>query len=195
DDTRGDTPRPAAEAAEPTPAEEFPWHDPRLALDDRLALAAGRPPERVLMAAMAQLDCGQCGYLCQTYSEAIARGEEKSLTRCVPGGKATSHKLKELIGSGLGNAAVAPITAGVAAPESAAPSASADRPLSAIFRRADCLNGPGSEKETRHVVLAGADGMPDYEVGDSLGVIARNSAELVAAIIDRLCAKPEAPVL
>ena len=26
------------------------------------------------MAAMAQLDCGACGYLCKTYSEAIARG-------------------------------------------------------------------------------------------------------------------------
>ena len=29
------------------------------------------------MAAMAQLDCGACGYLCQTYSEAIADGAEK----------------------------------------------------------------------------------------------------------------------
>ena len=52
--------------------------------------------ERVLMAAMAQLDCGQCGYLCQTYAEAIASGDETSLGRCVPGGKATSRKLKEL---------------------------------------------------------------------------------------------------
>jgi sulfite reductase (NADPH) flavoprotein alpha-component len=60
------------------------------------------------MAAMAQLDCGQCGYLCQTYAEAIARGEETSLSRCVPGGKATSRKLKELIGSGLGNASRQP---------------------------------------------------------------------------------------
>ena len=32
------------------------------------------------MAAMAQLDCGACGYLCQTYAEAIADGEEKDLT-------------------------------------------------------------------------------------------------------------------
>jgi sulfite reductase (NADPH) flavoprotein alpha-component len=64
---------------------------PTLPLEERLALAEGRRPERVLMAAMAQLDCGQCGYLCQSYAEAIARGEEKSLTRCVPGGKATSR--------------------------------------------------------------------------------------------------------
>jgi sulfite reductase (NADPH) flavoprotein alpha-component len=77
----------------------------------------------------------------------------------------------------------------------AMPNASADRPFSAIFRGANCLNGAASEKETRHVVLVGADGMPQYEVGDSLGVLARNSAELVAAIIDRLGARPETPVL
>ena len=77
--------------------EDFPWHDPALALEERLALAEGRPPERKLMAAMAQLDCGACGYLCQTYSEAIARGEEKDLTRCSPGGKETARKLKELV--------------------------------------------------------------------------------------------------
>ncbi|HWD58099.1 MAG TPA: hypothetical protein VG308_07480, partial [Stellaceae bacterium] len=43
---------------------DLPWHDPVLSLDERLELAAGRAPDRVLMAAMAQLDCGQCGYLC-----------------------------------------------------------------------------------------------------------------------------------
>jgi DNA-binding NarL/FixJ family response regulator len=29
-----------------------------------------------MMAAMAQLDCGACGYLCKTYGEAIAEGKE-----------------------------------------------------------------------------------------------------------------------
>src|SRR5439155_18958523 len=89
----------APETAAPLPAadEAFPWHDPALPLDERLALAAGKPPERQLMAAMGQLDCGQCGYLCQSYAEAIARGEEQQLTRCVPGGKATSRALKELL--------------------------------------------------------------------------------------------------
>src|SRR5216683_2671464 len=86
----------APELAAPQPAEDeaFPWHDPALPLDERLALAADRPPERQLMAAMGQLDCGQCGYLCQSYAEAISRGEETQLTRCVPGGKATSRALK-----------------------------------------------------------------------------------------------------
>ena len=175
--------------------EDFPWHDPTLAMEDRLALAEGRQPERVLMAAMAQLDCGQCGYLCQSYAEAIVRGEEKSLSRCVPGGKATSRKLKQLIGSGLGTSDAMPTAAAVPARSPATTVASADRPFSAIFRVADCLNGPGSEKETRHVILASEGATGQYEVGDILGIRARNSAALVAAIIERLGAEPEAPVV
>ena len=47
------TPPPPAAAAD-----EFPWHDATLPLDERLRLAAGQPKERRLMAAMAQLDSG-----------------------------------------------------------------------------------------------------------------------------------------
>src|SRR5690242_19001006 len=64
-------------AAPPSPAaaaEEFPWHDATLPLDERLRLAEGQPKVRRLMAAMALLDCGQCGYLCRSYAEAIASG-------------------------------------------------------------------------------------------------------------------------
>jgi len=85
----------ATAAAEPE--EDFPWHDPTLPIEERLMLAEGKPIERRLMAAMAQLDCGTCGYMCKTYAEAIARGEEKSLTKCVPGGKETAKKLKEMV--------------------------------------------------------------------------------------------------
>ena len=53
-------------------------------MDERLALAAGRRSRRVLMAAMAQLDCGQCGYLCRTYAEAIAGGDERALPAAFP---------------------------------------------------------------------------------------------------------------
>ena len=70
--------------------EDFPWHDPALEMDERLALAEGKPFERKLMAAMAQLDCGQCGYLCQSYAEALASGKETSASLCVPGAKPTS---------------------------------------------------------------------------------------------------------
>jgi sulfite reductase (NADPH) flavoprotein alpha-component len=78
-------------------AEDFPWHDPALEMEERLALAEGRPFERKLMAAMAQLDCGQCGYLCQTYAEALASGKETSTSLCVPGAKPTTKKVKELL--------------------------------------------------------------------------------------------------
>src|SRR5947207_2250901 len=80
------------------PADEaMPWHDAALSMDERMKLAEGKPPARRLMAAMAQLDCGACGYVCQTYAEAIANGEEKDLSRCAPGGRETSKKLKELV--------------------------------------------------------------------------------------------------
>jgi sulfite reductase (NADPH) flavoprotein alpha-component len=194
-DTVGERPQPELPVATPAETEDFPWHDPTLSLDERLGLAEGRRRERVLMAAMAQLDCGQCGYLCQSYAEAIARGEEKSLTRCVPGGKATSRKLKELMASVVAGAAPLPIPAVAAAPTQPPPNASPDKPFVTEFRSADCLNKPESGKETRHVVLATGDGAADYEVGDSLGVVARNSAELVAAIIEHLGAKPETMVV
>jgi sulfite reductase (NADPH) flavoprotein alpha-component len=114
-------------SAEPAPVEipadgDLPWRDPILGLDERMALAEGRPFDLRLMAAMAQLDCGSCGYLCRTYAEAIASGEEKSLTKCVPGGKETAKKLKEL----TANRDVSPAVAVASAPS--APAASQPSP-------------------------------------------------------------------
>src|SRR6202162_958227 len=94
-------PLPVPQAADPAP-EQFPWHDPALPIAERMKLADGRPPERRMMAAMGQLDCGQCGYLCQTYAEAVARGGGKGLTRCVPGGQETARMLKELAAAPAG---------------------------------------------------------------------------------------------
>src|SRR5207302_8352961 len=91
--------QPAPVEVETPHVEEFPWHDPALAMEDRMKLAEGRPHERRLMAAMAQLDCGACGYLCKTYAEAIASGEERDLTRCTPGGRETARMLKQLCAS------------------------------------------------------------------------------------------------
>lgn len=79
--------------------ESIPWHDPNMELDERMDLAQGRALPMQLMAAMAQLDCGQCGYLCQSYAAAIADGSEKSLKKCIPGAKPTMLKLKELMAS------------------------------------------------------------------------------------------------
>src|SRR5690349_17540103 len=92
-----DTPQAAPAAA--APEEDFPWHDPTLALEERLKRASGRPLERRLMAAMGQLDCGQCGYLCKTYAEALAGGTEAELGKCVPGGRETARALKQILGA------------------------------------------------------------------------------------------------
>ena len=51
---------------------EAPWHDQTMPIADRMKLAEGRPLRRRMMAAMAQQDCGQCGYNCNDYSDAIA---------------------------------------------------------------------------------------------------------------------------
>jgi sulfite reductase (NADPH) flavoprotein alpha-component len=176
-----------ASAPVPAEAEDFPWHDPALPIDERMKLAEGRPLERRMMAAMAQLDCGQCGYLCQTYSEALARGDEKSLSRCVPGGKETSRMLKELMAS---PASVAPavVTAQVVAPV-AVPLAP-DLPFAARFDGALPLNRAGSEKDTRHVVFRDETSRLTYNVGDTLGVHVHNDPEIADAIIARLSAPP-----
>jgi sulfite reductase (NADPH) flavoprotein alpha-component len=194
-------PAPAHEAAE-----DFPWHDPSLALDERLRLAEGRAPARRLMAAMAQLDCGQCGYLCQTYAEALASGAEKSLTRCVPGGKETARALKELIEIAP-SAPTSPQPSPRSGPKTEGPppqpspalrgregwglperevGAGARGTASARFDRALRLNREGSEKDTRHVVFRLDDAALAYEVGDSFGIHAANCPELVEAVIERL---------
>src|SRR5271166_2093234 len=75
---------------------EAPWHDQTMPIADRMKLAQGRPLRRKMMAAMAQQDCGQCGYNCNDYSEAIASKAEARLNLCVPGGKETARMLKAL---------------------------------------------------------------------------------------------------
>jgi sulfite reductase (NADPH) flavoprotein alpha-component len=187
-------------ASAPTVAEElpdpenFPWHDPTLPLDERLALAEGRAPARRLMSAMAQLDCGQCGYLCQTYAEAIARGDEKQLTRCAPGGKTTSRALKELLAN-LDAPPVAPTQPAVPDTSAAVPAAPSTEPTAARLVAARRLNRDGSQKDTRHIVIADEAGALGYAVGDSLGVVARNCPELVQAAIERLGVRPDTPVM
>ena len=169
---------PASAPAPAAPEEDFPWHDPALPLEERLALAGGRKRERQLMAAMAQLDCGQCGYLCRTYAEAIASGAEASLARCVPGGKETARALKELLEA----PPTAPAAAAAPAPAAQGPRA----PLPASFAAARRLNRGGSEKDTRHIVFDIAGSGLSYEPGDSFGVHAANCPELVEAVIERL---------
>jgi sulfite reductase (NADPH) flavoprotein alpha-component len=182
------------EVADAVPAAEqeddgAPWHDQSLAIDDRMKLAEGRPLNRRLMAAMAQQDCGQCGYQCETYADALAGGREKQLNLCVPGGKATARMLKALYRE-VGDSD--PETADKPAPSK--PDASRDNPLTASFVRAVRLTGEGSARLTNHIEFAFEPGTLEYAVGDSLGVWATNDPTLADAIVAALGATGDAEV-
>jgi sulfite reductase (NADPH) flavoprotein alpha-component len=182
-------PAAAKAAPAPEPAEDFPWHDPTLQLDERMKLAEGRPPPRRMMAAMGQLDCGQCGYLCKTYAEAVASGTEKDLTRCVPGGKPTAKLLKVLVAEAPPPAASAPAPATAPAAAPARAPVDRDHPATARLLRSEPLNRAGAEKQTQNVVLSLAGTGFDYAPGDSLGVWPVNHGEEVELLLAILRAK------
>src|SRR5437868_4766693 len=168
---------------------EAPWHDQTMPIADRMKLAQGRPLRRRMMAAMAQQDCGQCGYNCNDYSEAIAGKTEARLNLCVPGGKETARMLKALheeLEKAPPAAAPASAPAAAAVAVTAEPGRSRENPVEATFVSRRLLNKPGSEKETWHIDfdLSGCD--LDYVVGDSFGICARNELGLVDQIIAML---------
>ena len=162
---------------------ESPWHDQTMPIAERMKLAEGRPLRRRMMAAMAQQDCGQCGYNCNDYSDAIAANSEARLNLCVPGGKQTARMLKAL----HEELEKAPATAVPAAARPVAVAAelgrSRDNPVSATFVSRRLLNKTGSEKQTWHIEFdLGGCGL-DYVVGDSFGIFARNEVGHVDQII------------
>jgi sulfite reductase (NADPH) flavoprotein alpha-component len=174
---------PAGEADD----DEAPWHDQTLPIAERMKLAEGRPLRRRMMAAMAQQDCGQCGYNCHDYSDAIAKRAEARLNLCVPGGKETARMLKTLYEELDKNPAQAPAISS-AAPASAKATVSEagrsrDNPAKATFLSRRLLNKTGSEKETWHIEFDLADSGLDYVVGDSFGIFARNDLGHVDQII------------
>src|SRR6201984_1961707 len=173
-------------------AGEPPGHDQTLPIAERMKLADGRPLRRRMMAAMAQQDCGQCGYNCSDYSEAIANKSEGRLNLCVPGGKETARMLKSLYEEIDKAPAAKPATAtpsGDAAPAPAVsvvviePGRSRDNPADATFLCRRLLNKKGSEKETYHIDFDLSERRLDYVVGDSFGVFANNDLGLVDQII------------
>jgi sulfite reductase (NADPH) flavoprotein alpha-component len=166
---------------------EAPWHDQTMPIADRMKLAEGRPLRRRMMAAMAQQDCGQCGYNCNDYSEAIAGKAEARLNLCVPGGKETARMLKALHEE-LEKAPAASVMSPALAPPAvtAEPGRSRDNPVLATFVSRRLLNKPGSEKETWHFDFDLSGCGLDYVVGDSFGVFARNDLGLVDQIIAML---------
>jgi sulfite reductase (NADPH) flavoprotein alpha-component len=166
---------------------EAPWHDQTLPIAERMKLAEGRPLRRRMMAAMAQQDCGQCGYNCNDYSDAISARSEARLNLCVPGGKETARMLKSLyeeLDKAPAAAPSAAVTPAVAVTTTISePGRSRDNPIAATFVSRTLLNKKGSEKETWHIDFDLSGAGLDYVVGDSFGIFAKNDLGLVDQII------------
>jgi sulfite reductase (NADPH) flavoprotein alpha-component len=184
------------------PAEQddgAPWHDPALALAERMKLAEGRALPRRMMAAMGQQDCGQCGYNCSDYASAIFQKKEERLNLCVPGGKETARTLK-VLHQELGGGPSSPAAfIGSVAPEKPAArttpiAGTREKPVEAVFVSRTRLNKPGSQKETWHIELDLPGSGLAYQVGDSFGIFPRNDPALVDAVIAALHAPPDFPI-
>lgn len=177
---------------------DVPWHDQTLPLAERMKLAEGRPLRRRMMAAMAQQDCGQCGYNCQDYSDAIFSRKEERLNLCVPGGKETARMLKTLYAEFDHSSPTAPVAASAPASAAIAPAAapgtSRDHPVEATFLSRRRLNKPGSEKETWHIDFDLSGSGLTYAVGDSFGVFPSNDPALVDAVLAALAAPADFPI-
>jgi len=175
---------------------DAPWHDATLALNERMALAQGRPLRRRMMAAMAQQDCGQCGYNCETYAEAIAGRWETRLNLCAPGGKETARTLKALAQE-LENKPATSLDSEMKVSSSTSLPAfgrSRDNPARATFLSRRRLNKEDSAKETWHVEFDLISSGLDYKAGDSFGVFVKNELGLVDQIIGMLGASHLTPV-
>lgn len=179
-----------------------PWHDQTLPLGERMKLAEGRPLARRMMAAMAQQDCGQCGYNCEDYATAIAAQAEERLNLCVPGAKETARALKTLIEEMGGGAsdpdeakAKAEATAiGKARDADTRPGRSRNNPSEAMFLGRRRLNREGSAKATYHVDFDISETSLDYEPGDSFGIFPVNDERLVNQVIAAIDAPHDFPI-
>ena len=176
-----------------------PWHDPAMEIGKRMQLSEGRPLRRRMMAAMAQQDCGQCGYNCEDYANAISEQAEPRLNLCVPGGKATARMLKSLVEE-MGGGVLDPDEK--AAKDSAKPDKTSDvrpgrsreAPVLARFVSRQKLNGAGSEKTTNHIEIDLSECGLDYEPGDSFGIVPNNDPRLVDAILATIGAPADFPI-
>jgi sulfite reductase (NADPH) flavoprotein alpha-component len=176
---------------------EAPWHDQTMALAERMKLAEGRPLRRRMMAAMGQQDCGQCGYNCEDYSNAIFLKNEERLNLCVPGGKETARMLKKLYEDldGAAPAAPAVVTPAPGAEQRAGTgTVSRDNPVEATLASRTLLNKAGSGKETWHIEFDIGDSGLEYAVGDSFGLFPSNDPALVEAVLKAIDAPHDFPI-
>jgi len=188
---------PPAPPAAPKEDDSTPWKDPAMPIEERMTLAQDRPMRWKLAAAMAQQDCGQCGYNCADYSRAIFEQAEPRLNLCTPGGKATARMLKTLVEE-MGGGVIGPEenAARAATPKQAdgPPGYSRNAPVTARLVRAHRLNGPNSAKHTCHVEIDLSESGLTYEAGDSLGVFPVNDPGLVDAVMAAIGVPPDFPI-
>ena len=158
---------------------EAPWHDQTMPLAERMKLAEGRPLRRRMMAAMAQQDCGQCGYNCEDYSDAIVPQEGRA-AQPVRAGRQGNRPHAQ--GAVRGDRQSRPRRPPARAGDGAAPTARRRRPAaratirsSATFVSRTRLNKPGSEKETWHSSSISPRCGLDYVVGDAFGALSRTT--------------------
>lgn len=175
--------------------DQAPWHDPAMTAPERMALAKDAPAAPRLMAAMAQQDCGQCGYTCAAYANAIFLRDEARLNLCVPGGKETLRLVKQLVAEldTADGGKSAPVPAARTLEDGAAPVAggpSRDAPAEVVFLSRQRLNAEGSDKETFHVEFDISGSALSYRAGDSFGIFPRNDLGYVDQIIAMLGVSP-----
>ncbi len=96
-------PAPVAEApaapVAPAAAPAVSFHDENMPFPERMQAAEklGGSLELKMFAAMAQTDCGACGWDCEGYAKALDSGETKDISLCVPGEAETLDMLKKLM--------------------------------------------------------------------------------------------------
>ena len=165
--------------------------------------------ERRLLTVLAQLDCGQCGYSCQGYAQALATGSAWDTSLCAPGGASTREALDALLsgagasapllsGSARARAARAPVDSGVRPIRDEAPlpelpsSAGAQerrraQRLRVKSQRRLTLADAGSEIRELVLDLNGSD--LSYRPGDSLAIFPHNDPDLVRSLLRALGAR------
>ena len=173
--------------------DDAPWHDPSMKIEDRMQMAKERPLAPRLMAAMAQQDCGQCGYNCADYANALFETKEARLNLCAPGGKETARMLKEL-SSEIGAAPSAQKSVEAAPVAIGAAGMCRENPVDVVFVSRGRLNKEASAKDTWHVEFDLAESGLSYEAGDSFGLFPANELGLVDQIIAMLGASHVTPL-
>jgi sulfite reductase (NADPH) flavoprotein alpha-component len=156
--------------------------------------------ERRLLSALAQLDCGQCGYSCQGYAHALAMGTEQDTARCVPGGAATRDALDSLLARAAAPAQQVEISVPLRNLRREGAATALELPGSGSLRarwqaqrvriksqRRLTLADAGSE--IREVVLDSGGSPLTYRAGDSLAIFPHNDPDLVRSLLRALGAR------